>query len=69
VVHAVAAHAQGQYTTALALGQQALTLLEHAEGPHHPDVANVLTTLAGTQAAFCPPSPAASLLSPGLLPR
>ena len=47
---AVAARAQGQYETAMALARRALTMLEPAVGPDHPDVANVLTTLAGIQA-------------------
>ena len=42
---AVAAHARGRLTPAVRLGRQALRLLVAAEGPDHPDVANVLNTL------------------------
>src|SRR5262249_23116025 len=45
---AVAWRAQGQYTDALAASQHALVLCEREVGPDHPDVANVLNTLAGT---------------------
>ena len=45
---AVALRAQGQYAAALAASQQALALCEREVGPDHPDVANVLNTLAGT---------------------
>jgi tetratricopeptide (TPR) repeat protein len=45
---AVSWRAQGQYAEALASSQQTLALCEREVGPDHPDVANVLNTLAGT---------------------
>ena len=45
---AVSWRAQGQYAAALASSQQALALCEQEVGPDHPDVANILNTLAGT---------------------
>src|SRR5262245_27663743 len=45
---AVAARAEGKYEQANALAFRALKILEREEGPHHPDVANVLNHLAAT---------------------
>ncbi|MBV9122769.1 MAG: tetratricopeptide repeat protein, partial [Planctomycetes bacterium] len=42
---AVACHEQGRLARAIRLARQALRLLSAAEGPDHPDVANVLNTL------------------------
>jgi tetratricopeptide (TPR) repeat protein len=44
---AVSRQAEGRRQEAVPLCQQALTLVERAVGPHHPDVANLLNTLAG----------------------
>jgi tetratricopeptide (TPR) repeat protein len=45
---AVSARARGEFATAAALAREALSIFEHALGPDHPDVANVLNTLAGS---------------------
>lgn len=46
--HAVAARARGECAAAAARARAALALFEQALGPDHPDVANVLNTLAGS---------------------
>jgi hypothetical protein len=47
---AVARWAAGRLQEAVPLGRLALAIVERAVGPHHPDVANVLNTLAGMYA-------------------
>jgi tetratricopeptide (TPR) repeat protein len=44
---AVTRQAKGRFHEALPLCRQALVIVECAVGPHHPDVANLLNTLAG----------------------
>lgn len=44
---AVSRQAEGRLQEAVPLCRQALALVERAVGPHHPDVANILNTLAG----------------------
>jgi tetratricopeptide (TPR) repeat protein len=44
---AVTRQAAGKLQEALPLCRQALAIMEHAIGPHHPDVANILNTWAG----------------------
>src|SRR4029453_15150520 len=48
---AVALRVQGQYTAAMAASRQALAICEREVGLDHPDVANVLNTLAGLHQA------------------
>jgi tetratricopeptide (TPR) repeat protein len=44
---AVSLRAQDQYAAAMAASRQALAVFEREVGPDHPDVANILNTLAG----------------------
>jgi hypothetical protein len=47
---AVSRRAEGRLQEAVPLCRQALALVERAVGPHHPDVANILNSLAGLYA-------------------
>ena len=47
---AVTRQAEGRLQEAVPLCRQALALVEHAVGPYHPDLANVLNSLAGLYA-------------------
>jgi tetratricopeptide (TPR) repeat protein len=49
---AVSRQAKGRPQEAVPLCRQALHLMEGAVGPHHPDVANILNTLAGLYEAL-----------------